>query len=119
MHMIGCFKDDAVLLLPAHKAVLHPRIGENLLHIGALTRVELQHSADDVAGFSREQPKQSQGAFDGGLCVGVGLGGLPAHGLVLVVVMVVVVFVFWSAIVGAARVPRCWLGLNAFPSIVY
>ena len=47
-----CSEDGACVFLATYEGVLDPRIGENLVHCGALARVELQHAADNVSGLT-------------------------------------------------------------------
>jgi hypothetical protein len=115
MCVIWRLNDDAVLLLPAHKAVLDPWILKNLIHVSTFARIELEHPSDDVTRLTWQQSEQAQGTFDGGLRIG--LRSLPRHWLrlvsVFVLVMVVVFVVFRggvaSVISGRTRVSRCWL----------
>lgn len=49
VRMVGRSDDDTVLFLPTYERILYPRVGQDLIHIGALARVEFQHTADDMS----------------------------------------------------------------------
>lgn len=104
--VIGGLNHDTVLLLPADKSVLDPRVREDLIHVCSFPGIELQHSANDVACLSRQESQQPEGTLDCGCGVGVAVRRLSAHGfisglLVLVVMMMVMVMFVLSVVVGA------------------
>jgi hypothetical protein len=55
MDMVLGVDDDPGPVLPAYDRVSNPRIRQNLFHLGPVVRVDLQHSADDVAGLPWQQ----------------------------------------------------------------
>lgn len=65
MAMIRRLKDDSILLLSTNKRVLYPGIRQNIVHGGPLAGVDLQHAADDMPGFSWEQPEETDGPLNG------------------------------------------------------
>ena len=87
------FDDDPILLLPADETVLHPWVGENLVHVGPLPRVEFEHAADDVAALAGQQTQQPQRTLDSGLFFRVvGLRGGWGYCVIVVVVTMLVMF---------------------------
>lgn len=122
MRVVGCLDDDSVFFLSAHQAVLNPRIRQNLIHIGTLLRIQLQHAANDVTSLTWEQSEQSQWTLDGHLCIGIVLRARAAHWLgfrrLFIMVMMVMVMVVLASGFGCAWVPRRWFRFGAIRAAI-
>jgi hypothetical protein len=105
-------EDGSVLFLTAHKGILHPRVGQDVVHGGALARIQFQHAANDVSSLTRQQTEQAHRALDSTLLARVGRLARRRFGRAVVVLVVVLV------VVSASLVARCWLGLCAALRVV-
>ena len=104
----GSSEDGSVFFLAAHKGILHPRVGQDVVHGGTLARIQFQHAANDVSRLAREQTEQTHRALD---------STLLARGRRLARWLFVVVLVMALLCVSASRVARCRFGLCAAVSV--
>lgn len=64
MGVIRSIDDLARPLLPACLNVVHPFIRQDLVECCSLLRIDLQHTANDVPTFPRQDAEKSPRAFD-------------------------------------------------------
>lgn len=62
--VIAGIDDLSLFHLPTDFSVAHPVVLQNLLHFCSLLRVYLEHPANDMAAFPRQQPQNSPRASD-------------------------------------------------------
>jgi hypothetical protein len=103
----GSSEDGSVFFLAAHKSILHPRVGQDVVHGSTLARIQFQHAANDVPCLAWQQTKQAHRALDSTLLARVRRLARRRFGRDVVVLLVVLV------VVSAGLVARCWLGLCA------
>jgi len=104
----GSSEDGSIFFLATHEGILHPRIGQDFVHGGTLTRIQFQHAANNVSRLARQQTEQAHRALDGTL-LGVRRLARRRFGPRWLFVVVLVV----ALVVSAGRVARCWFGLCA------
>lgn len=74
MGVIGSIEDLARSLLLTCLNVAHPVIRKDLVESRSLLRIDLQHSADDVPTFPRQDAEKSPGTLDNFLALTLLLG---------------------------------------------
>jgi hypothetical protein len=110
----GSSEDGSIFFLAAHKGILHPRVGQDVVHGGTLARIQFQHAANDVSRLARQQTEQAHRTLDGTLLArGCRLArrGFGPRWLFVVVLVVALLAV------SASRVARCRFGLCAAVSM--
>ena len=60
--MAGCVDDLAQRGLSADDGIGNPRVADNLFHLGALFRVDLEHAPNNVPALPRELPQDPPGS---------------------------------------------------------
>ena len=108
MTVTGSSEDGSIFFLAAHKGILHPRVGQDVVHGGTLARIQFQHAANNVSRLTRQQTEQAHRALD---------STLLARGRRLARWLFVVVLVMALLCVSASRVARCRFGLCAAVSV--
>ena len=95
MTVTGSSEDGSIFFLAAHKGILHPRVGQDVVHGGTLARIQFQHAANDVSRLAREQTEQAHRALDSTL---LARGRRLARGLFVVVLVVALLGVSASGV---------------------
>jgi hypothetical protein len=108
----GSSEHCSVFFLAAHKGILHPRVGQDVVHGSTLARIQFQHAANDVPSLTWKQTEQAHRTLDSALLARVRRLTRRRFGRGIVVLLVALV------VVSASLVARRWLGLCAALRVV-